>query len=85
MVPTLYDILRLTVQNIKEINQNPMKSNYPIIQTNDQSLIHEWTIIISNDMQNTKNPHFAFWDASEWLDHIIIVNRLIYASFRKFR
>ncbi len=28
-------------QNIKEINQNPMKSNYPIIQTNDQSLIHE--------------------------------------------
>ena len=63
--PTLYDILRLIVQNIKEINQNPMKSNYPIIQTNDQSLVHEWTIIISNDMQNIKNPHFAFWDASE--------------------
>ena len=53
------------MQNIKEINQNPMKSNYPIIQTNDQSLVHEWTIIISNDMQNIKNPHFAFWDASE--------------------
>ena len=63
--PTLYDILRLIVQNIKEINQNPMKSNYPIIQTNDQSLVHEWTIIISNDMQNIKNPHFAFWDACE--------------------
>ena len=63
--PTLYDILRLIVQNIKEINQNPMKSNYPIIQTNDQSLVHGWTIIISNDMQNIKNPHFAFWDACE--------------------